>query len=219
MNPPLRIEPLRTSTRAALRRLYDAYLEEIARFGARYRRRPDGRWEYRGEDGRWAPDHLAYWLAPGPEHQVLLLRSGRAIAGFAMVGVRPAVWLPRGVDASIAEFYVAPRFRGRGLGQRAAHRIVRRHPGLWEVSQVPGNGPAIAFWRAVIGRFTGKRVRELVIRGGPAQRFRSPGEVPERDRPSTRSVRGRDGGDVKRTGERERGHGPRGEPGRRRRPG
>lgn len=60
--PRLRVERLRPREHPLLRRLYDAYLEELTSFGASYRRRADGRWEYLPPDGDWGPDHLPYWL-------------------------------------------------------------------------------------------------------------------------------------------------------------
>ena len=173
---------LRPGEQDLLRRMYDAYLEEITSFGASYRRGSEGRWEYRpGPDGRWKPDHLPYWLETGPDHQILLLRAAREVVGFAMVGVRPAQWMSPGRDACIAEFYVVPEARRRGFGEAAARRIFDRFPGRWEVCEVPGNAPAIAFWRRTVGRYTGDRFEELESRGGPAQHFTS---VAPRQRPT-----------------------------------
>ncbi len=170
---PLRVDRLRPREHELLRRLYDSYLEELVSYGAWYRRGAGGRWEYRAPNGHRGPDHLPYWLDEGPEHHVLLFRSGAEVLGFAMVGVRPARWMSPGQDACISEFYVVPQARRRGLGQEAARRIFRRFPGRWEVCEVPGNAPAIAFWRRTVGRFTGGRFEELEARGGPAQRFTS----------------------------------------------
>ncbi|MGZ6132920.1 MAG: GNAT family N-acetyltransferase [Myxococcaceae bacterium] len=170
----LRVERLRTREQALLRHLYDAYLEELVSFGASYRRGDDGRWEYRSPGRDWGPDHLPYWLAEGSEHHVLLFRLGRNVVGFALVGVRPASWMSPGIDACISEFYVVPGARGRGVGEAAARRILARWPGRWELAEVPGNAPAIAFWRRVVGRLTGGRFEELEVQGGPAQRFISP---------------------------------------------
>ena len=173
--PPagLRVERLRAGDRDLLVRLYDAYLEDLTSFGAAYRRRADGRWEYRPAGGSWGADHLPYWLADGDEHRVMIFRlRGKAI-GFAMIGLRPAVWMSRGTDACIAEFYVAPPLRRRGVGETAARRILARWTGRWEISQVPGNTAAIAFWRRTIGRFTAGRYEEIETGGGLAQRFTS----------------------------------------------
>jgi predicted acetyltransferase len=169
----LRVERLRSREHALLRRLYGAYLEELAGLGASYRRGPDGAWEYRPPDGRWGPDHLPYWLSDGGEHRVLLFRIGRRVVGFAMVGVRPAAWLSPEIDACIAEFYVVPAARRRGVGAEAARRILRRWRGRWEISEVKGNVAAIVFWRKVVGRHTGGLFEELEVGGGPTQRFLS----------------------------------------------
>jgi predicted acetyltransferase len=173
--PPhgLRVERLRLGEHEILRWLYDAYLEELRGFGASYRRRPDGRWEYRPPGGDWGLDHLPYWLEPGAEHVVLIFRLGRERVGFAMVGLRGALWMSPGIDACISEFYVARAVRRRGIGEAAARRAFRRWPGRWEISEVPGNAPAIAFWRRTVERFSGGRYEELQLRGGPAQRFTS----------------------------------------------
>ena len=167
----LKVERLRSGDEEILRRLYDAYLEELVRFGASYRRRADGRWEYRSPGGDWGLDHLPYWLEPGAEHVVLLFRLGRKTGGFAMVGVRGALWMSPGIDACVSEFYVAPDVRRRGVGEAAARRVFGRWRGRWEISEVPGNAPAIAFWRRTVERFSDGRYEELQVRGGPTQRF------------------------------------------------
>lgn len=171
--PGLRLERLRTRDHPLLRRLYDAYLEELTSFGASYRRRANGRWEYRPPGGSWGPDHLPYWLAEGREHLVLLFRLRGEGIGFAMIGLRPAVWMSPATDACISELYVVPGARREGIAEAAVRRIFRRWPGRWEISEVSGNEPAIAFWRHTVERFTGGRYQELTLRGGPTQRFTS----------------------------------------------
>jgi len=106
--PPrgLRVERLRPREADVLRQLYDAYVEELASFGAAYRRRRDGTWQYRPPGGRWGADHLTYWLEDRDEHVVLVFRLRSAVVGFAMIGLRPAVWMPAGTDACIAEFVI-----------------------------------------------------------------------------------------------------------------
>ena len=172
--PPVRVGPVRASEHALLRRLYDAYLEDLVGFGAEYRRRADGRWEYRPPQGDWDLDHLPYWLSEGPDHRTFVFRQRRSVVGFAMVGLRPALWMSPGIDACISEFYVTPRARRRGVGEAAARRLFRLWPGRWEMSELAGNAPGIAFWRSVVGRLTGGEIEELEIRGGTTQRFTRP---------------------------------------------
>lgn len=169
----LRVERLRRGDQQVLRRLYDAYLEELRGFGACYRRRADGSWEYRAPGGRWRPDPLPYWLTPGTEHVALLFRMGRDVVGFGMIGLRGAVWMSPGTDACISEFYVVPAARRRGVGGTAARCILRRWRGRWEISEVARNAPAIAFWRRTLDRFTEGQYEESEAAGGPTQRFTS----------------------------------------------
>ena len=181
---PLRVETLRARDRERLVPLWDGYLEGLAALGAAYRRRADGRWEYRPPGGDWGTDHLPYWLAAGDDHRVLVFRLGLGVVGFAMVGLRPAPWMSPGTDACIAEFYVAPAMRRRGIGQAAALRILSRWDGRWEISEVPGNLAAIAFWRKILDRFTAGAYEELELPGGLTQRFTT---LPPRPRATHRA--------------------------------
>jgi predicted acetyltransferase len=88
-----------------------------------------------------------------------------------MIGLRPAFWMPARVDACIAEFHVVRSARRRGVGEAAARRILHRWRGRWEISEVAGNAPAIAFWRRTIGRLTRGHFEEVAVRGGLVQRF------------------------------------------------
>jgi predicted acetyltransferase len=53
--------------------------------------------------------------------------------------------------------------------------VLFRHPGLWEIGQMPGNVAATAFWRRVIGEVTGEHfVEQQVTKGwwqGLVQQF------------------------------------------------
>lgn len=78
---------------------------------------------------------------------------------------------------SIAEFFVIRRLRGCGVGKSAAFRVFDRFPGAWHVAQEEANLPAQAFWRTIIGEYTGGRFEEGVQDAhpkGPVQIFKSP---------------------------------------------
>ena len=61
-------------------------------------------------------------------------------------------WSPsgRGTDYAVAEFYIAPRWRGQRHGTDAAHQVLQRHPGQWELAFFNGNVRAQTFWPAAI---------------------------------------------------------------------
>jgi len=57
----------------------------------------------------------------------------------------------------LGAFFVARAYRRRGVGAVAAHQIFDRFPGRWQVLQIRANPAAQAFWRRVIGDYTGGR--------------------------------------------------------------
>jgi predicted acetyltransferase len=92
-----------------------------------------------------------FWTEPG--RHSFLIRVDGILAGFALV--RDEAWVAGAGTREISEFFVLGRYRRRGVGQRVATRLFDRFPGPWEVAQMASNVDAQAFWRAVIGRYTG----------------------------------------------------------------
>lgn len=118
-------------------------------------------------------DH--YWTEAG--RYPFILRVDGQIAGLALV---------RGIESdekpnaySMAEFFVMRKYRRNGVGRRAATELFDRFPGVWSVKQVQSNLPSHAFWRDVIGKYTGGHYVEIREEGwdGPVQTFRSGGGV------------------------------------------
>lgn len=95
-----------------------------------------------------------------------VLRVGGHYAGFALVDRR--VRLP-GDEFWMDQFFVLRKYRRLGVGRQAACRVFDRHPGRWQVGQMPANTPAQAFWRGVIGGYTVGDFREQVLDAGPWQ--------------------------------------------------
>lgn len=125
------------------------------------------RCELSGLDGR-TPDRRGrfgyprlptYWKETG-RHPYLIRANGQ-LAGFALVNK----WSPlEGCDWSVAEFFVLPAFRKKQVGERAAAILFARHTGTWHVAEMRKNRQALAFWRKVIGRFTGRRFKEVDVK-------------------------------------------------------
>lgn len=57
-------------------------------------------------------------------------------------------------SSDIAEFYILPCYRKKGLGKLLAFAIFDLFPGPWQVRQIPTALDAIAFWRATIDEYT-----------------------------------------------------------------
>jgi predicted acetyltransferase len=125
-----------------------------------------GRFGERALDGCWTD----------PRRHPFLFRVGGYPAGFAIVDRGSRLTGDAGVW-DMGEFFVLRRYRRRGVGEGAARALFGRFPGPWEVRQLAANAGATAFWRSVIGRYTGGRFEELgpaVAGRGPVQRFSSP---------------------------------------------
>ena len=100
-----------------IRSLLQPYLDELSRF-------PDEEADYRDGAGLYHYRYLdAYWT--DAERFTYLLRVGGEIAGLALV--RKAV--EAGGHWEMAEYYVKPEFRRRGLGESAGTEILRTYPG------------------------------------------------------------------------------------------
>lgn len=150
---------------ALIRNLYPLYLHDLSAFTAFYDV---------DERGAWLPDYLPEWLdRPLPVVHPMVIRADGRPAGFALIGERPFPHMTPGRDFRMCEFFVLNRLRRRGVGRRAARAIFERFRGLWEVSELPANERAIAFWRRVIGEHTGGGYAEAIERGDVVQVFDS----------------------------------------------
>ena len=140
--------------------------------------------EYTNDDvdaqGRFIDEHLhLYWVEPG-RYPFLIQVDGKQ-AGFVLV----RQMIVEGEEAggspihSIAEFFVMRKYRRNKVGQQAAWMIFDRFPGRWLVSEIPENLPAQAFWRRIIGEYTGGNYKEVQLPGwdGPTQEFFNPAKA------------------------------------------
>ena len=111
-----------------------------------------------------------YWGRP--RHHAFVFRVAGKHAGLALVD--DAVHLPEN-ELWLAQFFVLKKYRRRGVGSAAARAVFDQIRGRWEVGQMPLNLPAQAFWRRVIGAYTGGRFVDQVLDDerwqGPLQCF------------------------------------------------
>ena len=93
------------------------------------------------------------------DRYAFLIKVGNELAGFSLIhknGISPTTYWNMG------EFYIIAKYQNQGVGKKAAHQIWRQFPGHWEVTVIPENTPALAFWRRSISNFTDKQYTEEI---------------------------------------------------------
>jgi predicted acetyltransferase len=130
-----------------------------------------------GADGRYAVAQFQLYVSDAG-HMSYLVRMEGQLVGFVILRRCDAVD-GRGPVTDVAHFFVMRKYRRRGIGEEAATSLFDRYAGTWQVGERPNNFAAQAFWRAIIGRYSGGKFEELpgdeAI--GPTQFFLSRGEV------------------------------------------
>lgn len=137
-----------------LRNVYQFYLYEYSTFMTDWRVLAGGRFYETDLDGIWTDKG----------RHVFLIYADDDLAGFAFIEEVAKSYLTG--EAQIIfmeEFYILSYFQKQGVGEKAAGLLFDHFPGKWEVSELPQNVRAQAFWRKVIGRYTNDNFREITI--------------------------------------------------------
>jgi len=102
-----------------------------------------------------------YWNEEGC-HPFVVTANGK-YAGFALVDQAVRI----GTEGYwMDQFFVLKKYRRKGVGDLLAKSVFAALPGRWEVGQMPQNHAAQAFWRKVIGLYTGGQFKEHEVRTG-----------------------------------------------------
>ncbi len=155
-----------TKDRQWIQGVYGEYVESLADLNT-------GFFSVIGADGPREEEIFSGWFQ-GDQSHPLLISQGVTPVGFALV-VRPRT--PSAGESAaryaMSEFFVRRSHRRLGVGRDAAQLIFDRFAGEWEVVEYERNPGAVAFWRAVIARYTVGRYTENSRQGEVRQRFRS----------------------------------------------
>lgn len=60
----------------------------------------------------------------------------------------------------MAQFFVARKFKHKGIGRYIAEQCFKKFAGSWEVMVIPGNEGAYRFWRSTIKNFSSNQFTE-----------------------------------------------------------
>ncbi len=149
----LEIVPVTDATLQAFENLYQFYLYEYTGF-TDWNVEADGRYFDKDfKDGFVAPDRYLFFA-----------KVDGQLAGLAIVEDRTSQNLD--YTMLLREFFVMRRFQRQGIGTAFALALFNRFPGRWLVGQLRTNQRAIAFWRKVIGDYTGGDYEETTAADG-----------------------------------------------------
>ena len=140
--------PARPADLPVLRRLMQLYLYDFAAIDD---------WAI-GDDGLYGNAATIEGFWTDPKMTSYLVRADGTLAGFVLV--RDGAYFAGDGTRDISEFFIVRRHRRQGIGSEAARQLFDKFPGKWEVTQLTSNVGAQAFWRRVIGAYTGGRYDE-----------------------------------------------------------
>ncbi len=103
------------------------------------------------------PVPAEYTWPEGWKGYPFIIRVDGKLAGFCLV--RQTAESTYDID----QFFVLRRYQRSGIGRHVAGQVFDMFPGNWEVAQMEGNTPAIAFWRSVVFEYMQGRYEELPV--------------------------------------------------------
>lgn len=108
------------------------------------------------EDGLYeCIDFKKYWQTD--DAFPFLIRYKDELAGFVIVDKKGS---DEKINFNMAQFYIARKFKGKGLGKFVAYHCFETYKGLWEVMVMPNNKGAYEFWKKIITAYSNNTATE-----------------------------------------------------------
>ena len=144
----LDIRSAKIADKPLLAGLMQQYLAEFATFET-VEQDADGNYVYPYLDHYWGD----------PNRYPFLFHIADAPAGFALLRFEADPVTGQAV-MHVAEFFVLPAFRRRGIGAWAAARLWDLFPGQWSLQVLRSNKNAYPFWKQVVSDYTDNNYSE-----------------------------------------------------------
>jgi predicted acetyltransferase len=139
------IKPAEISEKETIFGLLQSYLTELSQF-------PDENPDYKDENGIYQYPYLdPYWQED--DRFPYLFYADDRLAGFSFVRKVRGKW-------QMAEFYVSPEFRRRGLAMKCAEDIFRIHAGRWAIRFNKHNNPSRQLWKKLADKLAEGDIEE-----------------------------------------------------------
>jgi predicted acetyltransferase len=105
-----------------------------------------------------AYEHLDdYWT--NADYVPYFIRADGEIAGFVLLNKYFWILPPEKTNYGVAEIYVKPDFRLKGIARSGMFRIFELYPGNWEIRPLDGSTDAQAFWEHTLDLYTNGNYR------------------------------------------------------------
>ncbi len=86
-----------------------------------------------------------------PTCSAYLIKVEGELAGFVLLNKKGS---KRDTDWNMGEFFILAKFQEKGVGRFVVEQLWTIYPGIWELSVIPENTAALAFWRKTVLIFT-----------------------------------------------------------------
>ena len=117
----VKLERIKLEQLPGLKQMMHCYLEDLSKYAIDLEPKEDGEFVY---------DELEYYFSV-KELAPFFVYCDQQIAGFTLVN--SGSYVPMAVNYSIHEFYIAPDFRGRGVGSIAVNAIFDCFKGKYKI--------------------------------------------------------------------------------------
>lgn len=139
------IKPADISEKETIFKLLQPYLTELSRF-------PDENPDYKDENGIYLYPYLDNYWEEAFRFPYIFYADDE-LAGLALVRKDRDKW-------QVAEFYVLPEFRRRGLAMKCAEDIFRIQTGGWAIAFNKHNNPSRQLWKKLADKLAEGDIKE-----------------------------------------------------------
>lgn len=128
--------------------LYNYYLYELSAYSM----------EDVTTEGKYIIEDISPYYLDSRLYPYLII-ADKMIAGFILVTSPP--YVTAGIDYSIQEIFILPKYRGKGVAREAALHIFKQHHGHYEIGMFQHNIKAVKFWSKILSSLNIKASTEI----------------------------------------------------------
>ena len=106
--------------------------------------------------GLYGFDYLDNYWQEGAKRWAFFIKVDGKLAGFALILSDYFYVDNKESDYVMSDFFVMYKYRNTGVGKFAANYLFDKFKGKWQLNTVNINVASVAFWKKVVGDYTGE---------------------------------------------------------------